>query len=523
MFFSRKRRVLAELEHKFGAVKTEGFNFDLIKRYFQYKDHSSANQLLSDQICNDLDFDLFFGFVDRTTSRIGQQFLYSELRSTNHIQKNREQVIQHFKNESKDRLEIQYELQRLNHHQAYFCSDLFLQQQDKKPNWYFLIPLLSFSTLLSLILIPFNSVFGFVFLSLFACNMLLHFGLKRQTTLFIHSVPTILSLGAIAQKLYKREFLKVLLPDLNNELVTISKIRRKMSFFKLEQKVDSEMEAAYWFLLEMIKILFLLEPLLLYNSLEVFKNKSKDIEKVFRFVGEVDMLISITSLRIGLDQYCIPELDSGTCKVSFHGLQHPLVPNCVANSMNSQKSVLLTGSNMSGKSTFIRAIGLNLISGWTLNTCFASTACIPKAKLFSVIRIEDDLMQSSSYFFQEINEIKTIIHATQNEACSIVLIDELFKGTNTLERVAAAKSILSYLNKQNCQIFVSTHDLELTTMLQEEFELYYFSETVTETSIDFDYKIKLGVPERGNAIRILQLNAYPESIVQEANQLVNKS
>ena len=90
------------------------------------------------------------------------------------------------------------------------------------------------------------------------------------------------------------------------------------------------------------------------------------------------------------------------------------------------------------------------------------------------------------------------------------------------ERIAAAKATLSYLARHNCQIFVSTHDIELTNMLNEEFDLFHFSETVEGTTIDFDYKMKSGIPQSRNAIRILELSDFPETIITEAKSLVTK-
>jgi DNA mismatch repair ATPase MutS len=139
--------------------------------------------------------------------------------------------------------------------------------------------------------------------------------------------------------------------------------------------------------------------------------------------------------------------------------------------------------------------------------------------LFSVIRIQDDLTSASSYFFREVAEIKNIIDSTAKNEHAIILLDELFKGTNTIERIASAKAVLSFLAKKNCQIFASTHDLELTTLLKDEFELAFFSENIVENNIQFDYKLKLGVPKNGNAIKILELNGFPTEIVEEAVEL----
>lgn len=517
--FNRKKRILNSLEESFGSMKTEGFNFDLIKRYYANLKPSNKEQFLSDQTCDDLDFDLFFATIDRTNSKIGQQYLYSKARTFDYKSEKferQERIIEHFEKHPNDRLKIQYQLQKLNNQQAYYITDLFQEELDERPKWFGFIPALSIGSIGSLILTIFNSHFILLFLGFFAINVLIHYGLKRKTNVFINSIPALLSLGAIAKKLSKFEFLKSSDSSLDSSLASIALIRRKMSFFKIEQKVDSELEAAYWYLLELIKIVFLLEPLLLFSSLDILRNKSKEIERVYRFVGEADAIISVASLRKGLDSYCIPTISHDVRTVQLKDIQHPLIPNCITNDVNFDKSVLLTGSNMSGKTTYIRAIGLNVISGITLNTCFASSATIPVAKLFSMIRIEDDLMTSSSYFFREADEMKKIIDSVGEDGFSIVLLDELFKGTNTLERIASAKSILTFLTKRNCQVFVSTHDIELTELLGNQFELAHFSETVTESDIHFDYKLKSGVPEKGNAIRILEMSGYPKEIIEDA-------
>ena len=122
---------------------------------------------------------------------------------------------------------------------------------------------------------------------------------------------------------------------------------------------------------------------------------------------------------------------------------------------------------------------------------------------------------------KEVEEIKKIIAATAKNILSIVLLDELFKGTNTVERIASAKAVLTYLEKQNSQVLVSTHDVELTSLLNNEFDLFHFTESIVDSTISFDYKLKKGVPKTGNAIKILDINAFPKDIVQEAYSLVS--
>jgi DNA mismatch repair ATPase MutS len=171
---------------------------------------------------------------------------------------------------------------------------------------------------------------------------------------------------------------------------------------------------------------------------------------------------------------------------------------------------------MAGKTSFIRTIGLNLITGLSINTCFAKSFSFPLARVFSAIRISDDLLNDKSYYFEEVLTIKEMIAESENGITNFFLLDEIFKGTNTVERISAGKAVLSSLSKNGNVVFVSTHDIELTEMLSKEYELFHFSEMVNEKTVDFDYKLREGKLRNRNAIRILQINGYPDEVVEEA-------
>lgn len=293
-----------------------------------------------------------------------------------------------------------------------------------------------------------------------------------------------------------------------------------MSFFKLDSKLDGDMEALFWTMLELVKTLFLLEPLLLFAVLKDLNSRRKEIEDVFSFVGQIDSLISIASLRKGLRKYCLPVISENHKKLTATHIYHPLIPDCVENSIEvNSKSILLTGSNMSGKTSFIRTIGINAISAFTLNTCFADYFLIPLVRIYSAIRITDDLMNDKSYYFEEVLTIKEMITSGINGRANLFLLDEIYKGTNTIERISAGKAVLSNLTKDENIVFVSTHDIELADLLKDEYELYHFSEKVDNKSVDFDYKLKTGKLRHRNAIKILQINDYPESVINEAIKL----
>jgi DNA mismatch repair ATPase MutS len=112
-----------------------------------------------------------------------------------------------------------------------------------------------------------------------------------------------------------------------------------------------------------------------------------------------------------------------------------------------------------------------------------------------------------------------MIDNSANGKTNLFLLDEIFKGTNTIERISAGKAVLSAISKENNIVFVSTHDIELADLLKNEYELYHFSEIVDHKSVDFDYKLKEGKLKDRNAIRILQINDYPEELIQEAIEI----
>ena len=523
MIFNRKKKNKDKLLNEFGNLKNDSFDFDLIEKYFQKKDKSNSFQVLSDKTCNDLDFQELFMFIDRTNSKVGQQFLYNKLRTIPlNSKKNfkHEKLIEELTKNSNLRIDIQSQLSKLNDEETYYLTSLFQDELMKPPKWFFVVRLLSFTSLLSLIMLFFNPIMFFVLLGVFIINLVIHYWNKRNLYQYLGSIPRLLSLNAIAKKLFINDSLKEINPNLPASIKIIDKLLNRMSFFKLEAKLQGDLEAIFWGIIELFKILFILEPLLLFGVLKQLEAKRKEIEDLFIFVGEIDSLISIASLRKGLGEYCIPKIIKEHKIIVSKDVYHPLINDCVKNNINvNKKSILLTGSNMSGKTSFIRTIGINVITGLTLNTCFAEQFSMPRMKVYSAIRISDDLMNDKSYYFEEVLTIKEMIDKSGSGKPNLFLLDELFKGTNTVERISAGKAVLSNLTKADNIVFISTHDIELADLLKDEYELYHFSEKVDNITVDFDYKLKDGKLKNRNAIRILQINNYPDNIITEAIEI----
>jgi hypothetical protein len=524
--FETKKKIKERLIESFGKAKKDSFYFESIEKYFRNKNHNRDFQVLSDKTCKDLDFNELFMFVDRTTSNVGQQFLYDKLRAIppdgdKFVEQ--ERLIEQITKDSMLRLQIQIHLDKLTRESTYFITTLFQDEHIKKPKWFFIIPVFSFTGLLSLLFLLFIPQFFFVLLGVMIINMGIHYWNKQNLHEYIGTIPQLLTLNVVAEELLNHKIFSNLNINLPQSIKIINKVRHRMSFFRLEAKFQSDLGVFFWSFMELIKALFLLEPLILFGVLKQLDLKRKEIENVFSFVGYVDSLISIASLRQGLNSFCLPEFNGNSKDFKAIEMYHPLIVDCVSNSINcSGKSILLTGSNMSGKTSFIRTVGLNTISGLTINTCFARHFSMSRFKIYSAIRLSDDLMNDKSYYFEEVLTIKEMIEKSEIPGSNLFLLDEIFKGTNTIERISAGRSVLSYLNNKSNIVFVSTHDIELADLLQSDYKLYHFSEQVDNKTVDFDFKLKEGKLENRNAIRILEINGYPMQIITEAIDLSKK-
>ena len=153
--FNRKKDIDRRLSESFGKAKKGSFTFEMIEKYFRNKDNSRAFQVLSDKTCNDLDFDELFMFLDRTNSKVGQQYFYNQLRTINpnkNLTTRNESLIDEFIKHPELRISLQKKIATLDHKDTYNITTLFQEKHLKPPKWFFIIKLLSFASLASLVI-----------------------------------------------------------------------------------------------------------------------------------------------------------------------------------------------------------------------------------------------------------------------------------------------------------------------------------------------------------------------------------
>jgi len=206
----------------------------------------------------------------------------------------------------------------------------------------------------------------------------------------------------------------------------------------------------------------------------------------------------------------------GKTEFVFMDLFHPLVESPVTNSISTTKSVLLSGSNASGKSTFLKSVAINQILAQTIYTCLSRETKTVFSKVLSSMALNDSILNNESYFIVEIKSLKRIFEEL-GDIPVMCFIDEVLRGTNTIERIAASSKILEKLSEENCLVFAATHDIELTELLKEILDNYHFSEVVEDEDVIFDYKLKTGATNTSNAIKLLKSFKFDEHIVSGAS------
>ncbi|QDK77574.1 DNA mismatch repair protein MutS [Spirosoma sp. KCTC 42546] len=520
------RKELEELTINAKKVKHEAFDLDKIKRFFQLTDKKNVYQVISDRTCQDLDLDEVFMFIDRTSSKVGQQLLYYTLRTipNQRLRSERFEKIIGLIQGNKDLKEtLLVELSTLNRANAYSITSLFLKDHLQKPTWFWLLKVLAIASLSSVLLSIIFPQTLLLLLPLLAINFSIHYWNKNNLYQYAGSIPQLARMNQAAKQISQQKEVISLNAGISQSIEAIERLGPQMSLFKLEAKLQSELGLIADYGLELIKALFLLEPLIFYNVLDEINRKQVQIQAVYEYIGEIDVAMSIYFLRQDLPFFCLPTYLVDQKQLVALDTYHPLIDQAVPNSIDVlSKSVLLSGSNMSGKTTFIRTIGINAILAQTLNTCFARQWRMPLLKVHSAIRSTDNLLSAKSYYFDEVLTIKTLLEESQSPVGHLFLVDELFKGTNTVERIASGKAVLTYLNRALNFVFVATHDLELADLLKDSFQLFHFTEIVQRDTVVFDYKLKPGNLTDTNAIRILELNKYPEEVTREAAQLARR-
>ena len=232
-----------------------------------------------------------------------------------------------------------------------------------------------------------------------------------------------------------------------------------------------------------------------------------------RALGEFEALSSLASLAFERPQWSFPELTEGShAQFEALALQHPLLPpgKCVANdvSMHSrQRLLIVSGSNMSGKSTLLRSIGLNTALAWAGAPVAARELRISALQTGASIRVSDSLQDHRSRFFAEITRLRQIVELTRGSQPVLFLLDELLSGTNSHDRRIGAAGVVHGLLRGESIGLVTTHDLALTEIDRDLGSLavnVHFEDKIEDGRVEFDYRLRPGIVTHSNALELMR-------------------
>lgn len=277
-------------------------------------------------------------------------------------------------------------------------------------------------------------------------------------------------------------------------------------------KLLEHLQARNGMLHPLINIPFLLDFHWL-SRIEVWQEKNVlHINRWFDSLAEIEVLISLAGQSFANSKWAMPEFSSILYHFDALKLAHPLIhpTKRIANDFNMHDKgevILLTGPNMAGKSTFLRAVAVNLILAKMGSVVCANRFTLnPKMMVFTGMRVKDDLSENISSFYAELARIKLLLKMVNEGEPVIYFLDEILKGTNSADRHKGAEALMKQLSKLGVSGFVSTHDLALGELAKQMSSVrnFSFESTIENGEIKFDYTIRKGICQSFNACELMR-------------------
>ena len=521
----REKKFIKDLYTNYGQFpnkKYEAAQYHSIRKYFE--NHKNGF-FIDDVTWNDLDMDAVFMQMNHTYSSAGEEYLYHTLRTPFMKEENllkREEKVRFFMENEDIRVKMQVLFAKTGKTGKFSIYDYleFLDLVKDVANWKHYLCDIAF--LVAVILIFFNSFLGiFCTIAVICYNMTTYFKYKSKTE------PYIISFGYIMRMLQMAEMI------VKEDISVLSEEKEKL---KQLIKQFNKFKSGSWWLMsptrmngagdplsivtDYIRMMFHIDIIKFNKMMLEARGHKKEIDEILTISGSIEAAIAIGAYRASLEEWCEPEFGEG--RICLEEAYHPLIENPVKNSILTKRGVLLTGSNASGKSTFLKTVAINAILAQTIHTCTAQKYVGDLYHIYSSMALRDNLESGESYYIVEIKSLKRIIDAGMSGTKILCFVDEVLRGTNTVERIAASTQILKNFVGKNTVCFAATHDIELTALLEEEYENYHFEEEVKDGDVFFNYELKKGKARTRNAIKLLSVMGYEKNIIDKAeNMAVN--
>ncbi|HKM35028.1 MAG TPA: hypothetical protein VJY54_09855 [Lachnospiraceae bacterium] len=512
------------LERDYGQIHEKEYRpeqYASISRYFER--HPGETQI-DDITWNDLSMDDVYKGMNETYSSAGEEILYYTLRSP-HLSdeklKHMEEQIQYFTSNQTERVKLQILFHKLGYTGRFSLYE-YLDHLDILGNRsnikHYILNFLYIPGIVLCAVKPSMGVIWLVVIMLY--NMFSYFKEKNEIEPYITSFAYLMKLMDAAERVEAVHSERI-----QSEAQKLHEHKKQLGRFK---------RGSYWLMssgrmsgsgnildifLDYCRMIFHLDLIKFNTMLDQVRKHIADVDELFYTLGYLETVIAIGAYRKSLDgAFCIPVLSNEEQIVyTTENLYHPLIQHPVKNSINVRRGVLLTGSNASGKSTFLKTVALNTIFAQTIHTVLADSYEGSFFGICSSMTLRDNLSQGESYYMVEIRAIKRILDMAAKESKMLCFVDEVLRGTNTVERIAASTEILKSLSSKNVLCFAATHDVELTDLLSAQYDNYHFEEEIKDGDVYFNYCLMKGKATTRNAIKLLGIMGYHETIIENAN------
>lgn len=507
-----------------GQLPTKNIKIERFARIPSYYQAHRAKDSIDDITWNDLGMDDVYRRMDYTYSGVGEEYLYHMLRTPGNAKELEalEQICRYYAEEEDARVKMQFLFHKLGNTGKYSLYDYltYLDNLGELSNKVEICKNLLYVVFAGIAFVNF-SLGATLLLLLVLWQLRTYFKQKNEMEPYITSIVFILRMLDTAKEIekYGCDAAKEVLEKIKACRRELEK-GRSFHFLFLYPGGKTGSGNPLDIIFDYVRMFFHIDIIVFRNVIKQMRQKSEQIDGLISSLGFLDAAISVCMYRASLQgKYTVPVFtDEKELKVT--DAYHPLVKDAVVNSIVADKCVLITGSNASGKSTFLKTIALSALMAQTIHTVCAASYEAPVYSIYSSMALSDDIQTKESYYMVEIRSIKRIMDALKNSSRPVLaFVDEVLRGTNTVERIAASTQILKTIAEEGAICFAATHDIELTALLEKEFTNYHFEEQIVGDDVTFSYLLKEGKATTRNAIKLLKIMGYDEAVVGRAHEM----
>lgn len=520
--FQKARR--ARIEESWGRIPDREYSYEEFERIRHYFDREPGEGFSLDEITwQDLDLDSVFRQMNHTWSSVGEEMLYKILRTPSFdedILRERDRLAEYFASHKEDAFDLQEIYCELGRARRIALADYLYSLPDapKLPIGRSFVQggLLA----AAFALVVFNQPAGILLLLvMIVVNILTYYQNRARVEAYFSCVVYLLKLLRAGRRIAEKELpvLRFYQEEIRETMRAFQGLGRKAALISTGDRMGGSFLDM---LLDYVRMITHMDLIAFEQIRRRMETRVPETEGLMTSLGRIESAIAVASYRESLPCFAKPVFLNGRgLSFAVRGLYHPLLREPVANDFETEKGVLITGSNASGKSTFLKTAALAAVLAQTLYTVPASSYRSSFFDVYSSMSLKDSLDRGESYYMAEIRSLKRILDGAAGERPVLCFVDEVLRGTNTVERIAASAKLLESLAGKNALPFAATHDRELTDLLAETYENYHFEEEMQEGDISFSYRILPGPATTRNAIRLLERLGYEKNLILGAETM----